>query len=188
MPLETHEPKCPAFARRRLYCPAGLHYYAGLRLLQPPAPPRWVRHLARRVESLTHGWSPPGLPCLPFLSCRPRRPRRDFAPPHDCLIVAHGSLRRLGSGSALGALFRGSLDGVHCRCNRTVQSGSCFRVPPHGFFPDPAFGREQSNSTGGTLTRMAASFTGARLTTSKMNFKTVSKQLSPAQLRQLFNK
>jgi hypothetical protein len=44
---------------------------------------------------------------------------------------------------------------------RTVQSGSCFRVRPHGFFPDPAFGREQSNSTGGTRTRVAPSFTGA---------------------------
>ena len=162
--FEAHEPKCPAFARRRLSCPAGQRYSAGLRLLQPSAPPQWLRHLVRRVESLTHGGSSPGLPSLPFLSCRPRRPRRDFAPPRDCLIVAQGSLRRLASGSALGALFRGSLDGVHLRCNRTVQSESCFRVPPRGFFPDPAFGREQSNSTGRTRTRMATSFTGARLT------------------------
>ena len=72
-----------------------------------------------------------------------------------------GSLRRSGSGSALGFLFRGSFDEVHCRCNRTVQSGSCFRVRPRSLCPDPAFGREQSNSTGGTLTRMAPSFTGA---------------------------
>ena len=84
-----------------------------------------------------------------------------MAPPLDCLMTAPGSLRRSGSGSALGSLFRGSFDEVHCRCDRTVQSESCFRVQPRGFFPDSAFGREQSNSTGGTHTRVATSFTGA---------------------------
>jgi len=76
-------------------------------------------------------------------------------------MAAPGSLRRSGSGSTLGYLFRGSFDEVHCRCHRTVQSASCFRVRPRGFFPDAAFGREQSNSTGGTRTRVATSFTGA---------------------------
>ena len=37
-------------------------------------------------------------------------------------------------------LFGGSFNKVHCRYNRIVQPVSCFRVPPHGFFPDPAFG------------------------------------------------
>ncbi len=37
-------------------------------------------------------------------------------------------------------LFGGSFNEVHCRYNRIVQPVSCFRVPPHGFFPDPAFG------------------------------------------------
>ena len=41
------------------------------------------------------------------------------------------------------------------------SSESCFRVRPRGFFPDSAFGREQFNSTGGTHTRVAFSFTGA---------------------------
>jgi hypothetical protein len=77
-------------------------------------------------------------------------------------MAVHGSLHSYGRGSALGSHYRGSLDEVHCRCNRSVQSVSCFQVPPRGFFPDTAFGREQSNSTGGTLTRVAASFTGAR--------------------------
>jgi hypothetical protein len=45
---------------------------------------------------------------------------------------------------------------------RIVQPGSCFRVRPRGFFPDPAFGREPSHSTGGTRARVATSFTGAR--------------------------
>ena len=56
-----------------------------------------------------------------------------------------------------------ALDEVHYRCDRTVQTASCFRVPPRGLFPDSAFGREQSNSTGGTRTRVAPSFTGAHL-------------------------
>jgi hypothetical protein len=85
----------------------------------------------------------------------------DVAPPCNCLMTAPGSLRRSGSGSAPGSLFRGSSDEVHCRCDRTVQTASCFRVRPRGLFPDAAFGRQQSNSTGGTLTRVACSFTGA---------------------------
>ena len=58
-------------------------------------------------------------------------------------------------------LFGGSFNKVHCRYNRIVQPVSCFRVPPHDFSPDTAFGREQSNSTGETHTRVAFSFTSA---------------------------
>ena len=39
--------------------------------------------------------------------------------------------------------------------------GRAFGFGLAAFFPDPAFGREQSNSTGGTRTRVATSFTGA---------------------------
>jgi hypothetical protein len=77
-------------------------------------------------------------------------------------MAAHGRLRPYGRGSALGSPSRGSFDEIHGRCHRTVQSGSCFRVRPRGFFPDAAFGREPSHSTGGTRTRVDSRFTGAR--------------------------
>ena len=35
------------------------------------------------------------------------------------------------------------------------------QVQPRGLFPDISFGREPSNSTGGTFTHMAAGFPGA---------------------------
>jgi hypothetical protein len=35
------------------------------------------------------------------------------------------------------------------------------QVPPRGFIPDISFGREPSNSTGGTFTRVASGFPGA---------------------------
>ena len=34
------------------------------------------------------------------------------------------------------------------------------QVPPRGFIPDIPFGREPSNSTGGTFTRVASGFPG----------------------------
>jgi hypothetical protein len=40
---------------------------------------------------------------------------------------------------------------------------SRLRLRPRGFIPDIAFGREPSNSTGGTFTRVDASFSSARL-------------------------
>jgi hypothetical protein len=36
------------------------------------------------------------------------------------------------------------------------------QVQPRGLFPDISFGREPSNSTGGTFTHVAAGFPGAR--------------------------
>ena len=36
------------------------------------------------------------------------------------------------------------------------------RLRPRGLIPDISFGREPSNSTGGTLTRVASGFPGAR--------------------------
>jgi len=37
------------------------------------------------------------------------------------------------------------------------------QVQPRGLFPDISFGREPSNSTGGTFTHVAAGFPGAHL-------------------------
>jgi hypothetical protein len=58
--------------------------------------------------------------------------------------------------------FRCSLDGVYFRYGLLVQSMSRLRLRPRGFIPDIAFGREPSNSTGGTFTRVDASFSSAR--------------------------
>jgi hypothetical protein len=57
--------------------------------------------------------------------------------------------------------FRCSLDGVYFRYGLQVQSMSRLRLRPRGFIPDIAFGREPSNSTGGTFTRVDASFSSA---------------------------
>ena len=57
--------------------------------------------------------------------------------------------------------FRCSLDGVYFRYGLPVQTMSRLRLQPRGFIPDIAFGREPSNSTGGTLTRVDASFSSA---------------------------
>jgi len=46
--------------------------------------------------------------------------------------------------------------------NRNPSRAFGFRLT--AFFPDLVFGREQFNSTGGTSTHIAASFTDARLT------------------------
>jgi hypothetical protein len=59
--------------------------------------------------------------------------------------------------------FRCSLDGVYFRYGLQVQSMSRLRLRPRGFIPDIAFGREPSNSTGGTFTRVDASFSSAHL-------------------------
>jgi hypothetical protein len=53
------------------------------------------------------------------------------------------------------------LDEVHFRYGLLVQTMSRLRLRPRGFIPDIAFGREPSNSTGGTLTRVDASFSSA---------------------------
>ena len=58
--------------------------------------------------------------------------------------------------------FRCSLDGVYFRYGLPVQTMSRLRLRPRGFIPDIAFGREPSNSTGGTLTHVDASFPSAR--------------------------
>ena len=58
--------------------------------------------------------------------------------------------------------FRCSLDEVHLRYGPPVQAMSRLRLRPRGFIPDIAFGREPSNSTGGTFTRVDASFSSAR--------------------------
>jgi hypothetical protein len=57
--------------------------------------------------------------------------------------------------------FRCSLDGVYFRYGLPVQTMSRLRLRPRGFIPDIAFGREPSNSTGGTLTHVDASFPSA---------------------------
>jgi hypothetical protein len=58
--------------------------------------------------------------------------------------------------------FRCSLDGVYFRYGLPVQTMSRLRLRPRGFIPDIAFGREPSNSTGGTFTHVDASFPSAR--------------------------
>ncbi|RFC43640.1 MAG: hypothetical protein DVB28_001403, partial [Verrucomicrobia bacterium] len=55
-----------------------------------------------------------------------------------------------------------SLDGVYFRYGLLVQPMSRLRLRPHGFIPDIAFGREPSNSSGGTFTRVDFSFPNAR--------------------------
>jgi len=53
------------------------------------------------------------------------------------------------------------LDGVYFRYGLSVQKMPRLQVPPRGFIPDISFGREPSNSTGGTFTRVASGFPGA---------------------------
>ena len=46
-----------------------------------------------------------------------------------------------------------------------VQTMPRLRLRPHGLIPGIAFGREPSNSTGGTFTRVVSDFPGALLKT-----------------------
>ena len=56
--------------------------------------------------------------------------------------------------------FRGSLDVVHFRYGLSVPFPQ-LPTPPRGDAVEFRFRREQSNSTGGTLTHVSVSFTGA---------------------------
>jgi len=52
-------------------------------------------------------------------------------------------------------------DGVHFHYGLSVQKMPRLRLRPRGLIPDISFGREPSNSTGGTFTRLASGFPGA---------------------------
>ena len=59
-----------------------------------------------------------------------------------------------------GLNFRGSLDVVHFHYSLSVQFPTCFPLPTSRRDRRGAVGREPSNSTGGTLTRVRASCAG----------------------------
>ena len=80
--------------------------------------------------------------------------RRCGTPTTPAALTLQGAARLSVILSVLFILSEGAFDAAHCRCNRIVQPVSCFRVPPHGFFPVTAFGREQSHSIGGTSIRV----------------------------------
>ena len=68
-------------------------------------------------------------------------------------VVGLRSLRqRLGS--LRGLHFRGSLDVVHLHYSLSVQFPNCFPLPTSRRDRHGAVGREPSNSTGGTFTRV----------------------------------
>jgi hypothetical protein len=52
------------------------------------------------------------------------------------------------------------------------------QVQPRGLFPDISFGREPSNSTGGTFTHVAAGFPGAHLNPDFLDFITLLEKKS----------
>ena len=58
--------------------------------------------------------------------------------------------------------FRCSLDGVDFRYGLLVQKMPRLRLRSHDLIPGISFGREPSNSTDGTFTRVASGFPGAR--------------------------
>lgn len=59
-----------------------------------------------------------------------------------------------------GLHYRGSLDVVHFHYSLSVQFPTCFPLPASRRDRCGAVGREPSNSTGGTLTRVRASCAG----------------------------
>lgn len=73
-----------------------------------------------------------------------------------------GGLRLTERGSAYLQFveFRGSFDVVHFRYGPSVHLPQ-LPTPPRGDAVEVVFRREQSNSTGGTLTHVHASFPGA---------------------------
>lgn len=74
-------------------------------------------------------------------------------------VVGLRSIRqRLGS--LRGLNYRGSLDVVHLHYSLPVQFPNCFPLPASRRDRHGAVGREPSNSTGGTLTRVRASCAG----------------------------
>jgi hypothetical protein len=74
------------------------------------------------------------------------------------VLGLHRFRQRLGSLRSLN--YRGSLDVVHLHYSLSVQFPNCFPLPASRRDRLGAVGREPSNSTGGTLTRVRASCTG----------------------------
>ncbi len=161
-PLRTRLHNCPAFAPLPLQ--EFLRYYAGLRLLPAPLRPSPSPGLHRALVLAHHAGRPPGLTRQPFPTCHLRRHRRNVEWTATVVASPPDSLRHIGSDSAFRFYyFRCSLDEVHFRYGLLVQKMPRLWIPPRGFFPGISFGREPSNSTGGTFTRVASGFPGARL-------------------------
>ena len=159
--LRTHLHNCPAFAPPPL--PGLPRYYAGLRLLPAPLRPPPFPGLCRALGLVPHANRSPGLPRQPFPTCHLRRHRRNVERTATVVPSAPDSLRHLHRGSAFRFyLFRCSFDGVHFHYGLLVQKMPRLRLRPRGFIPGISFGREPSNSTGGTFTLVASGFPGAR--------------------------
>ncbi len=145
-----------------------LRYYQDLRLLlrhlRPCPSPDLRRRLAFRHRSRSPRFSSPHFP-----SCRPRRPRRSIVMSTAVHCNVHGCFRASplrpspnleGLGCRLFVLSRLILV-VHSHCDLTVRLKRLLPTPPHGDAVGTVFGGEQPNSTGGTLTRVDATSTGA---------------------------
>src|SRR5262249_26815626 len=111
---------------------------------------------------ISHRRSPPGLSWLAFQTCCPRGPRRSDEPTLTVGHPAPGGFRPTKRASACLRFvkFRGSFDVVHFRYGPSVHLPR-LPTPPHGGAVEVVFCREQSNSAGGTLTHVHASFPGA---------------------------
>jgi len=69
-----------------------------------------------------------------------------------------------------GLHYRGSLDVVHFHYSLSVQFPTCFPLPASRRDRRGAVGREPSNSTGGTLTRVRASCAGCCAVTMQLTW------------------
>ena len=168
---------CPGpalFASASIQVPPSLRGGCGLRRIDAttrdsdfsrrPARLGGVHPHGRGVGTLpSHGPRPSCLPWAPFLSCRPRGPRRNPRRPWDDGGASRGGLRRSGSGPACRMWsFRGASDEVCLLCNPTVPTTSRLGFGLAASSRRSCFGREPSHSTGGTRTNVVTRFTGAR--------------------------
>jgi hypothetical protein len=160
-PLRTRLHNCPAFAPPRF--PGLPCYYAGLRLLPAPLRPSPLPGLCRTLRLAPHADRSPGLPRQPFPTCHLRRHRRNVERTATVVPSTPDSLRLMRRGSAFRFYSsRCSSDGVHVHYGLLVQKMPRLRLRPRDLIPGISFGREPSNSTGGTFTHMASGFPGAR--------------------------
>jgi len=79
-----------------------------------------------------------------------------------------------------GLHYQGSLDVVHLHYSLSVQFPTCFPLPTSRRDRRGAVGREPSNSTGGTLTRVRASCAGCCAVSMQLEYGTaLTLSLSP---------